>query len=178
MAYGVVVLNQVQATNIDTLNRSAVYSADVENGSVMSLTGISATPGVEVWASATPATASLTNLWMTVEPEVVTISVNGKKFKGLSNDPRDFVNLSGDVFTVFKPQVGDIITLSSDAVAGTKSSNGYVVATNNAAKLTWAASAVSGLSLKLLETTYISIADGTIGTQRQTAYKFEVVAIA
>jgi len=30
------------------------------------------------------------------------------------------------------------------------------------------------LSLKLLATTYISIADGSIGTQRQTAYKFEV----
>ena len=30
------------------------------------------------------------------------------------------------------------------------------------------------LSLKLLGTTYISIADGSIGSQRQTAYQFEV----
>ena len=68
--------------------------------------------------------------------------------------------------------------MSADAVAGTKSTNGFVVATNAAQKLTWAAAAVSGVSLKLIATEYISIGLGAIGTQRVTAYLFEVVALA
>jgi len=63
-------------------------------------------------------------------------------------------------------------------LGGSKASNEYVVAVDGSFKLTWGASAISGLSLKLIETTYISIADGTIGTQRTAAYKFEVVAVA
>ena len=90
---------------------------------------------------------------------------------------RNFINKSGKVFSAFKPKVGDIITLSTDAISGTKSSNGYVVAVNNAAKLTWGASAISGLSLALLKTTYISIGNAALaGTNRLTSYLFEVVA--
>jgi hypothetical protein len=79
---------------------------------------------------------------------------------------------------MFKLCIGDIVTISADGLAGTKSSNTYVVATAGAQKLTWGASAVSGVSLKLLETTYFSIADGSIGTQRVTAYRFVVEAVA
>jgi len=180
MSHGVLIPNAVQATNIDALNRSVVCTTtDIDNGSVFSLTGVSATVGQgEVWVAATPATASLTNLWMAYEPEVVVTVSGSSKYKGIDPDVRNFYNIAGDVFTAFKLEVGDIVTISIDGVAGTKSTNTYVVATNNTAKLTWAAAAVSGVSLKLLETTYISIADGSIGTQRTTAYRFVVEALA
>jgi hypothetical protein len=47
---------------------------------------------------------------------------------------------------------------------------------NLSSKLAWASAAISGLSLKLLKTSYISIGSGAIGTNRVTSYQFEVVA--
>lgn len=179
MAYhGIVVQNSVQAANVDSLNRSVVGTVDIDNGFVFTLSGYSATAGQgEVWSATPTVTGSLTNLWMAYEPEVV-ITISGtKQYKGINPDPRDFYNIAGNVFSAFKPQIGDLITLTDEALAGTKGANGYVVATNTDLHLNWAAAVVSGLSLKLQSTTYVSIADGSIGTQRKTAYIFEVVAI-
>lgn len=90
--HAILVQNAVQAMNIDALNRSAIGSADIDNGNVFYLATKSSTDGEgEVWTATQPATGS-----------------------GLK------------------------------------------------------------LSLKLLGTTYVSIADGSIGTQRATAYQFEV----
>jgi hypothetical protein len=178
--HGILIQNAVQALNIDALNRNVVGTADIDNGSVFSLSTLSTTAGEgEVWTAVQPATgAGLTNLWMAYEPEVVTTVSGTKKYKGINPDVRDFYNIAGDVFTAFKLQLGDIVTISADGLAGTISTNTYVVATNGDYKLTWAAAPVSGVSLKLIETTYISIADGSIGNQRTTAYRFEVVALA
>ena len=65
-------------------------------------------------------------------------------------------------------------------IGGTISTNTFVVATDGTAELTWASAAVSGVSLKLLATEYLSIPVlGSIGdSQRQTAYRFECVALA
>lgn len=181
MAYhGVLITNEIMATNIDQMNRSAICATtDLDNGNVVKLTGVSSTDGEgEVWTAATPVTGSLTNLWMVAEPEVVVTVSGSNKYKGIDPDVRNFYTPAGDLFTAFKLAVGDIVTLTADALAGTKSTNTYIVATTNTPKLTWAAAAISGVSLKLLETTYISIADGSIGTQRTTAYRFVVEAIA
>ena len=85
-----------------------------------------------------------------------------------------------NLWMAWEPEVGDLITLDDNALAGTKSTNGFVVATNTAQALTWAAAAVSGLTLKLVrDPDPISFASGTIGSQRlNTAYMFEVVAVA
>jgi hypothetical protein len=180
MAHAVLVQNSVQALNIDAYNRSVIATFDVDNGNVFNLSSLSSTAGEgEVWVASTPVTGALTNLWMAYEPEVVTVvSASGKKYKGIDPDPRDFYNVAGEVFTAFQPKVGDIITITADGIGGTKGANNYAVATNNTAQLQWAASAISGLTLQLLETTYISIADGSIGTQRTTAYRFVVSAVA
>lgn len=179
--HAVVVLNQVQATNIDALIRNFKAGADLDNGNVF----ISSTPlgtsadEMEVFNVVQPVTGSLSGLWMAYTPEIVTVtSASGKQYRGLSPDPRDFYNTSGDVFNGFKPVVGDIITITSDGISGTISTNTYAVAANGAYKLAWNSAAISGLSLKLMETTYVSIADGSIGgvNGRQTAYRFEVVA--
>jgi hypothetical protein len=164
---------KVAAKNIDSLNRSAVSAAAYENGSVGYFSGKSSTAGEsEVWTMTAPVTAHLYDLWMAAQPEVV---LTAAKYKGLDPDVRNFRNEIGEIFSVFKPEVGDLITLSADAVAG--SINNYVVATDTAQKLTWAAAAVSGLSLKLIETTYISLATGAINSQRVTTYLFEVCAV-
>jgi len=177
MAYGVVVLDKVQAMNIDALNRTAKSSALIENGMVFALSGKETGEGeTEMWTAVQPATgANLTHLWMAYSPEIVDTNA---QYRGLDPDPRNFAHAIGDPISCFKPQIGDIITLTDDVITGTKSTNTFVVATNADYQLNWGASAVSGLSLKLLGTTYISIGLGSIGTQRVTAYQFEVVAIA
>jgi len=180
MAYGILVQSKVAAKDTDSKNRAAVSAAAYENGSVGNLLTKSATSGeAEVWVMTAPVTGALSNLWMVYEPEVNTLVSGSLKFKGITVDPRLFRNEIGEVFTAFQLSLGDLVTLSADGVAGTKSTNGFVVATNAAQKLTWAAAAVSGVSLKLIATNYLSIGTADLGaTGRVDAYLFEVVALA
>lgn len=177
MAYGLIIPRRIAAQDVNALNRSAVSAADYENGFVGYFTGKSSTAGEgEVWTMTAPITAHLFDLWMAYEPEVV---VTDGKYKGLTPDPRDFYIPLGNVFSVFKPQVGDLISMSADALAGTQAANTFVVATNTAQALTWAAAAVSGLSLELVDDDdWVSIGLGSIGTQRIAMDLFEVTAIA
>ena len=177
----ILVQNQVQAMNIDALNRKAKGSANIDNGNVFYLASKSQTAGEgEVWTATQPATGSglklslkllgtnyvsladgsigtqrvtsyqfevvdnSTGMWMAYSPEVITVTTaSGKKYKGINPDPRDFTNLSGEVFDAFKPQVGDILTITDDGITGTKSTNTFVVAKNGQYKFDWAASANS-----------------------------------
>ena len=176
MANGIIEKTAVAATDVCAYNRTVVSAAAVENGSVLNLTTLGVASGeAEVWTGEAPTTGNLTDLWMAASPEVV---VTAAKYKGLDPDPRNFTNAIGDMIAAFKPVVGDVIKMNADAVAGTISSNTFVVATNAASKLTWAAAAVSGLSLKLRKTTTMSIGTGAIGSHKILAYVFEVVAVA
>lgn len=182
-SHGVVVLSKVKAQNVDSLNRSAKAAADLDNGNVVILAtrNTAATRGLEeVWDATRPSSgAGLQNLWMVYEPEVVTLVSGSKSFKGIDVDPQDFYVPSGEVFSVFKPQLGDIILMTGDSLGtGSGAESAYAVATNATYELTWAAAAVSGLSLKYLATEYISLGSGAIDDQRVDAYLFEVVALA
>jgi hypothetical protein len=178
MAYhGVLIPEQIAAMNVDSYNRSA-YSASassIDNGMVFSLSGKVSTSGsgAEVYKIVTPATGSLSGLWMAYSGEEVVLT--DLKYKGLDPNPRNFYNEIGKVFSAYKPQVGDIILLTAEALTGTKSSNEYVVAANGAMQLTWSATSVEGLTYKLLGSQYISIGSGAIDTQRVTAYEFECI---
>ncbi len=114
---------------------------------------------------------------MAVEPEVV---LTASKYRGIDPDIRNFYNPALSVFTAVQCKIGDIITLNAEALGGTKSTNTFVVATNATYQLTWAASAISGLTLSYVGDTYVSLpSSGAIGdTQRVTLYQFEVVAVA
>ena len=172
MAHGIIQKDAILAKDVDSLNRIAVGAADLDNGNVVQLL----TKTGQVWAATAPAsTTGLQNLWMVAEPVQVK---TGNAFLNIDVTPGNFYVITGDEFSAFKPQLGDIITLTADALGGSKDANTFVVATAATYELTWAAAAVSGLSLSLKATSYISIADGAIGTQRTTAYQFEVVAIA
>jgi hypothetical protein len=181
--HAVAILNKVQATDVGSYNRVARSASDIDNGWVMQLATRSSTTGEgEVWVGTIAAGgAGLQHLWMAYSPEVVEVVSGSNVFKGIDADVQNFYNIAGEMIDVFKPQIGDLITLTGDAfTTGTGAASAYAVATAADFKLNWAAGAVSGLSLKYLATTYIS--KGTAGaiseTQRVVAYQFEVVAIA
>jgi len=181
MTHNILIQRAVAAKNIDSLNRSAVHaSVAQDNGYLVSLSGLSTTAGEgEVFSAAVPATATLAAMWMVYSPEV-NVTVDGtKQFKGINVDPQDFSIPALTVFDVYKPQVGDIITMTADGLAtGSGVGAAFAVAVDGVSKLTWAAGAISGLTYKYLGLDYISVGSGAIGTQRITAYKLECVAIA
>jgi hypothetical protein len=179
MTYGVAVLNKVAATDVDAYNRTAVCATALENGFLVELLTRSSTTGEgEVWV-ATQSAGTLTNIWMVYSPEVVSVVSGSNRFKGIDNDPRNFRHEIGDMVDVFRPVVGDIITLTADALSSS-TVNTYAIVTSGAWEATWGASPASGLTLKYLETTYVSLPQaGAISeTQRVAAYKFVVSAVA
>jgi hypothetical protein len=182
--HAVLQLNRVAATNVDAYNRSVITSAsttDLDNGQIFRLDSLSTTTGEsEVWLASDPSISGSTrdNMWMAASPEVTTLVAGDKSFRGLSADPRDFYNVGGYVFDAFKPQPGDIITLTAEAFAGTKSTGSYANS-GSTMYLLWASAQASptGLSLICVATTYISIGTGGLGdTQRVTAYRMQVLA--
>lgn len=182
--HGVLVQNKVAAKDIDSFNRSAVCASDVDNGWAVYLSGKSATSGQsEMWTAVQPATAGsgsgLTGLWVAYSPEVV---ITASAYKGVDVDPRNFYNLATRPFDVFKPDLGDIVQMTDDCLAGSYSGGvtTHVNATNSSGgyKLYWGNSkTASVLSMKLLAVTYISIGTGGIDTQRIRSFQFEVVGL-
>ena len=180
--HGVLIRNVVASQNVDSWNRTALTSGSntMDNGNVFRLDTISGSSGYgEVWQATTPTLSgsTLNNLWMAASPETISYTVDGTLvYKGLNMDPRRFYNPAGLVFDAFKPQVGDIITLSTDCLTGT-AAQAFANAADGTSVLAWgAAQTASALSLSYLATTYISIGSGAIDTQRLTAYKFVVLA--
>jgi len=180
MSYGVLIPNAIAAQNVDAWVRSAVCASAVENGNIVILTGKSTTAGeAEVWTAAVPATTSpgLTGAWMVYEPELVWTG----SYRGLDPDVRNFRVAATKIFTVFKPQLGDIITLTADNFSGAKgTTNVYGNATNSTGglKLVWGDNATGSVfCIKWLATTYISIGTGAIESNHIVAYKMEVVQL-
>jgi hypothetical protein len=179
MTHGVAVLNKVAATDIDAYNRTAVSATALDNGWLVELLTKSATSGEgEVWV-ATQSSGTLTNIWMVYSPEIVSVVSGSNKFKGIDNDPRNFYHVIGDMIDVFRPVVGDIITLTADALSSA-TPNTYAIITSGSWKAVWGGSPASGLTLKYLETNYISLPQaGAISeTQHVDSFKFVVTAVA
>ena len=161
MANGVIVESRIQATNIDALNRTAKATVDVAGGGLVALTA-SGAQGNEVWTAAAPASGSLGGLWIAYNPSEHLTKVGGKFFAGLSEDPRDYVNIAGRPFDCFKPAVGDEIDITIDCVDASGSS---VVAGDI-------------LESKANQTTFTRVASSTGATAGSTAFKVEYVGTA
>jgi len=183
MTHAVLIPNAIAAMNIDSLNRSVIdYGASasaIDNGNVFVIDSRHTSGSLtEVFEIKQPTAASGTNMWMAyASDEVVTTD---SKYKGLDPDPRNFFNAANLVFAAYKPQVGDIITLTADAFANTFSSHTYAAPIIDSFELNWeSAQAASGLCYKYLATTYISIhnSGSTIANQRVPAYMLECVQI-
>jgi hypothetical protein len=180
MAYhGVLIPKAIMAKDVDSLNRSVVDAADIDNGHIMVMGARSTTAGLsEVFEVSQPVTGALTGLWMAYSGDEIVLTAS--KYKGLDPDPRNFFNAAGDVFSAYKPQLGDIIMVTAEALAGTYigGTTTHVNATDQAWALTWGNSqTASVLSYKLLAVKYISLATGGIDSQRVTAYELECVGL-
>jgi len=178
---GFILKSAVSAHTDQALNRRGVYaSGALDNGSVVQLLTRSASAdSSQVFTATLPSAGTgLQNLWMAMTEGVVAFTVNGKTYRGLSNDfIGDFTNGAGEIIDYFKPQIGDIIEATLPTFGGTKGANAFVVATAGQAKLQWASAPVAGLSLKILNDSFVSMGTGGIATQRVATVKFEVVAI-
>lgn len=178
MAYhGVLIPEQIAAMNVDSYNRSVVSTSasSIDNGMVFALgtkVGTSGS-GAEVFLVEAPANGNLENLWMAYSGDEIVVT--DARYKGLDPDPRNFYTAQGKVFSAFKPQKGDIILVTAEALTGTVKS-AYALGTAGTMQLTWGAtSGSSALTFKYLGEKYISLATGAIDTQRVTAYEFECV---
>lgn len=177
MAYSVLVAGAIQASNVDSLNKFAKCTTDaLENGNVVKLGNLSSTDGEdEVYLAATPATSTLdTDIFYIVNEPVNVLT--DSKYRGLNDDPTNFNIASGTVFTCFKPEIGDEIVISEDGLAGTKSTNDYVIPADDTASLTWSASTSSvSMAFELIESTTIEVPASTFYDRKKTAYKFRCV---
>lgn len=173
----VVIKRHVAARNVDALNRSVVAEQDLENGTVFELLTRSDVDGEdEVWKATAPTTASTaTGLWMAKASEVILTKVGdgdtAVELLGVVEDPRNFVNVAGRVFSAFKPQAGDIIemTLGHDT-------NKYLIPQDKKFALTPNASDnADGFAMHQIDTGILHIgAAGFVKTPVKT-YIYEVV---
>ncbi len=180
MAHGIFLPSDMAAGDVNSLVKNFKGSADLDNGWVVTLGALTGTSGEsEVFVAGQPAaSAGLTNLYF-VDGESIVLT--DSKYKNLDPNVQNYYVPSGKVFTGVKAQVGDIVKLSADALGtGTGAASAYAVAVASSYKLTWAAAAVSGVSLRYLSTDYISLpTTAAIGElQRVTMYKFIVEAIS
>ena len=158
MAYGVIIESRIQATNIDALNRTAqTASTDVAGGGLVALAA-SGVQGNEVWTATVPS-STLNGLWIAYNPAEHLTKVGDKLFAGLSDDPRDYTNIGGRPFDVFKPVLGDEIDITEDCVDDSVSS------------------AVAGdiLESKASQTLFARVAAGSGATANHTAFEIEYV---
>jgi len=187
MSQGILLQKSCVANDVVAYNRYAVTasSVDIDNGNVFRLDtqnvyNSSGSSGYsEVWDVTAPAASgsNMDGLWMANE-DSKNITVSGDlQYAGLNDDPRNFYNIGGNVFSAFKPQAGDIIELSADNFVNTFSSNTYANSGSSVYTLYWENNAASGsqMSWQYLATTYFSIGTGAIDNQRVTAYKLVCV---
>jgi hypothetical protein len=177
MTHTVVIPDKMAAKNVDAWVRPVYAPQDMDNGYLFSLTSKSTASGSEVWLLTVPTTASLTNLWMALEPELPFLASGTNRYNGLGTIT-DFYISASLVFTAVKPKVGDIITVTADFFSsGTAPTNGqYVAAVTAGFRPTAGTKATTeGLYFKFLGYAYIPSADGSIASGRITAYQLEVV---
>lgn len=112
MAHGLFRSDLCAYTRVNSLMRSAVAYADLDNGVPVVLGGLTTVNGVaerQVFATSA-ASASATDIYITVTPEL-----NYESTKRI----QDFYNAEGAVTTLAKLQKGDIFSLSGEQITGT-----------------------------------------------------------
>lgn len=182
MAKGFIIESSIRATDVVALNRYAVSStADFDGGNLVALSAPT-TQGDDVWTATVPAQAG--GLYVAYNPSMhITVDGNGQ-YAGLSADPRDYTNVKGTVFTVFKPQVGDIFVISADCVDSTVSAavaGDILEAKSGQSKWTRVAKATgataNSTATQIMHPVVIPFpaTKGSVGFSKQSGFKVEVV---
>lgn len=174
MAYGFLIESQkFAAKDIDALNRSAVASANVDGGAIVTLDGINS-DGVFEATVATAGTGG--NVWMAYNPSEHFTSAHNNMYAGLTVDPREYTNIAGRTFDVFKPQIGDIIILTEGNIKSgeTVAVDSYLEMGTSGYEVQSTATA-STFSLKVLEVGTLPFPQAGIGDDFTEKYVCEVV---
>ena len=185
MAHNVVIKSRTASLNVDAYNRTAVFTADVDNGCVAVLNTYSdkADEGM-VW-KAEQATATSKGLWMATSPEVVitrvmdgdpSTGVPALDYKGIVNDPRAFYNIAGMMVDMTYLSVGDIIEMTCAGLTFNPQSDTYLVPDTTGFKLKGAGAAGSGAALRKVGKSYLHIGNAAIAKTPVPTYKFVVEA--
>lgn len=175
MANNVVIKRMVQAYNIDAYNRTAVCDEDLENGSVFKLEEYSDTEGEEmVWKVKKPTAAADKGVWMATSPEVVIIKdAMGNEYKGLTPDPRAFVNIAGKMIDATYLAKGDLIEMTAEGISDADTNNYLVIGASGGYKLESASAAGDGFALKKVGTSRLHIGDGGLVKKFPVTYIYE-----
>jgi len=178
----VLVQTRVMAENVNALNRVGVYAtADVDNGTAL-VCGVQSTDaGQKHVFSVTPASSVAKDLWLAYSPEVNSIIDGTLEFRGMDVDPRDYTNVKGRPFDIFKPVAGvDLIQVTKDFFAegydpDTVTGATYVEIQSNGSfrAVVSPTSSFGGLQFKIFAKEPIIIANGAIGGEAIDAWILE-----
>lgn len=165
--HGYIIEAQIAAKDVDALNKSAVASVDLDGGELVTLGALNA-DGLFV---ATKADGDGGNVWMVYNPSEHFTKVGDNVFAGLTIDPRDFTNLANRPIDVFKPQVGDIITLLDTSLkAGETPAVGSFLEMGTDGYEAKASATASKFSLEVVEKKTIPFPQKGIGFEAADAY--------
>lgn len=170
----VVIKKQYAAYNVDAYNRTAVCTADIDNGCVFKLKSYSTDAAEGIVWKAEQAAATDTGLWMATSPEIVTTKVmDGAEIRGLVSDPRAFTNIKGAMIDAIKLVPGDVIEMTGDGITGIDTA-AYLVPDTTGFKLKAATAVGTGLSLRKIGTSTLHIGNASLVKTPVKTYKFEV----
>lgn len=173
MAHGYIIEKQIAADDIGTLTKSATCATDVDGGNLVTLGEYK-----EGTYTATLGTAGAKlGFWMAYNPTEHLTDVNGKQFAGLSEDPRDYTNLKGREFDIFKPQPEDIIGFTAANISGAMPTAGQFLEPAAAGQVSAKASqTANSTSFQLLEITRSPFPHAGAGAEDSKLYVCKCVA--
>ena len=169
MSKGYMIERRISAKDVEAFNRSATSSADIDGGTLVSLGAYA--NGV---FTATKATSG-EGLWMSYNPSEHFTMVGDKIYAGLSKDTRDYTNLAGRTFDVFKPQVGDLVALTDGNIkTGETVAVGKFLEQGATGFEVKDSATASTTSLKVLAIENLPFPTGGIGNENAKLYVCEV----
>jgi hypothetical protein len=84
--HAVLIVNKVEAKNVDARLRPAISASPIDNGNIFVLNQKTGVTGEgEVWLCTAPSSASQTRLWMSCEPEISFATAGDNIYSGLGN---------------------------------------------------------------------------------------------
>lgn len=169
----VLIKKQYQAYNIDSLNRTAKCEEDIDNGCVFALNEQSTVDGENiVWIAEKPE-ANADGLWMASSPEIVIVKdAMGNEYKGITPDPRAFVNTAGRVFDAFKLMAGDVIEMTGDGISGIEEDSNIYLVPSTQYTLVATSTKGTGLRLKKIGKGRLHIGTGSLVKTPVVTYKY------
>lgn len=181
MANCVLVPTHITAMDVDAYNRVGIATEDVPNGTPLVCGVCSDEDGDKHVFNVTKANAVVKNVWLAYSPEVVVNAIGNYQIKGVIVDPREFTNVKGVPFDMFRPNPGvDLIQVTKEFFADQKdpktvSSATYAEIQSDGTidAVASATASFTGLQFKIVQTEPIIIGTAGIGGEAVDAWILE-----